>query len=165
MTTDREIMKQMAEALREADALIVSAQDIMRSNICPHGVSNKDAIRDYINLLDNTRQRKVQNATCEALTAYEQHIAANPDLREYEVKRVAMAIEKSLGLSGEFAGDELMEAAQAAIAAMQPREVTMYDVAALLDKAYFSWNVKDGITLFQKQAKALAAAGMLKVRE
>lgn len=61
------------EALEKSDELIEKAQDIMRSNIVPSGVGNKDAIADYIRLLDNVYQRDVQNKTYDAIRIAELH--------------------------------------------------------------------------------------------
>lgn len=74
LTTDDSAALQIAEklavALRGSEQLLQDAQDIMRSNLVPNGISNKDAIAAYIALLDNTRQRAVQTATHKALAAW-----------------------------------------------------------------------------------------------
>jgi len=64
----QELIGELARALRGSDELIEKAQAIMASNITPHGISDKDAIRDYIALLDNVYQRDVMRQTANALT-------------------------------------------------------------------------------------------------
>lgn len=63
----RALVGELEKSLRDSEQLLQDAQDIMRSNIIPNGISDKDAIAAYIALLDNTRQRRVQTATHQAL--------------------------------------------------------------------------------------------------
>jgi hypothetical protein len=68
---DTALVQKLVDALNDSGQLLQDAQDIMRANIIPDGISNKDAIAAYIALLDNTRQRKVQTQTHKALTEAE----------------------------------------------------------------------------------------------
>lgn len=59
-------------ALSGSESLLQDAQDIMRAYVLPGGISATDGMKALIALLDNTRQRKVQHMTNQALTEIKQ---------------------------------------------------------------------------------------------